>query len=79
MLHSALLNVMIAAARKTARALKRDFGEIENLQVSMKVQTFIGLPLRSFGLVPSHSPWAQKPVRYLLTTFTSYNCAASRI
>jgi myo-inositol-1(or 4)-monophosphatase len=36
MLHSALLNGMIAAARKAARALKRDFGEVENLQVSMK-------------------------------------------
>ncbi len=34
--HSALLNVMIAAARKTARALKRDFGEVEKLQVSLK-------------------------------------------
>ena len=36
MLHSALLNVMIAAARKAARSLKRDFGEVEKLQVSMK-------------------------------------------
>jgi myo-inositol-1(or 4)-monophosphatase len=36
MLQSALLNVMIAAARKAARTLKRDFGEIEHLQVSMK-------------------------------------------
>jgi myo-inositol-1(or 4)-monophosphatase len=36
MLRSALLNVMIAAARKTSRALKRDFGELENLQVSLK-------------------------------------------
>ena len=36
MLHSALLNVMVAAARKAARALKRDFGEVEKLQVSMK-------------------------------------------
>ena len=36
MLRSALLNVMIAAARKAARALKRDFGELENLQVSLK-------------------------------------------
>jgi myo-inositol-1(or 4)-monophosphatase len=36
MLHSALLNVMIKAARKAARALKRDFGEVENLQVSLK-------------------------------------------
>jgi myo-inositol-1(or 4)-monophosphatase len=34
--HSALLNVMIAAARKTGRALKRDFGEVEKLQVSLK-------------------------------------------
>ena len=34
--HSALLNVMIASARKAARALKRDFGEVENLQVSLK-------------------------------------------
>jgi myo-inositol-1(or 4)-monophosphatase len=33
---SPLLNVMIAAARKTARALARDFGEVENLQVSRK-------------------------------------------
>jgi myo-inositol-1(or 4)-monophosphatase len=36
MLRSALLNVMIKAARKAARTLKRDFGEIENLQVSLK-------------------------------------------
>jgi myo-inositol-1(or 4)-monophosphatase len=36
MLHSALLNVMIKAARKAGRTLKRDFGEIENLQVSLK-------------------------------------------
>jgi len=36
MAHSALLNVMIAAARKAARALKRDFGELEKLQVSLK-------------------------------------------
>jgi myo-inositol-1(or 4)-monophosphatase len=36
MLRSALLNVMIAAARKASRALKRDFGEVENLQVSLK-------------------------------------------
>ena len=33
---SALLNVMVAAARKAARGLKRDFGEIEKLQVSLK-------------------------------------------
>jgi len=36
MVHSALLNVMIAAARKAGRALKRDFGEVEKLQVSLK-------------------------------------------
>ncbi|MBT3239124.1 MAG: inositol monophosphatase [Rhodospirillaceae bacterium] len=33
---SALINVMIAAAQKAARKLTRDFGEIENLQVSRK-------------------------------------------
>jgi myo-inositol-1(or 4)-monophosphatase len=33
---SALLNVMTAAARKAARSLKRDFGEVEKLQVSLK-------------------------------------------
>src|SRR5215831_13653934 len=36
MLHSALLNVMVAAARKAARNLRRDFGEVEKLQVSLK-------------------------------------------
>jgi myo-inositol-1(or 4)-monophosphatase len=36
MQHSALLNVMMGAARKAARALKRDFGELEKLQVSLK-------------------------------------------
>src|SRR5205823_548054 len=33
---SALVNVMIGAARKASRTLKRDFGEVENLQVSLK-------------------------------------------
>lgn len=33
---SALLNVMIRAADKAARGLKRDFGEVANLQVSRK-------------------------------------------
>ena len=36
MVRSALLNVMIAAARKAGRTLKRDFGEVEKLQVSLK-------------------------------------------
>jgi myo-inositol-1(or 4)-monophosphatase len=36
MLRSALLNVMIKAAQKASRALRRDFGEIEHLQVSLK-------------------------------------------
>jgi len=36
MLHSALLNVMIKAAQKAGRTLKRDFGEVEQLQVSVK-------------------------------------------
>ena len=33
---SALMNVMITAARKAGRSLARDFGEVENLQVSIK-------------------------------------------
>lgn len=33
---SALMTVMIAAVRKAGRALARDFGEVENLQVSKK-------------------------------------------
>lgn len=33
---SALLNVMTAAAQKASRRLVRDFGEVENLQVSRK-------------------------------------------
>ena len=33
---SALINVMVKAAEKAARGLKRDFGEVEQLQVSRK-------------------------------------------
>src|SRR5262245_44738590 len=36
MLRSALLSVIIKAAHKAGRSLKRDFGEIEQLQVSLK-------------------------------------------
>ncbi len=36
MINSATINVMIGAARKAGRALVRDFGEVEQLQVSMK-------------------------------------------
>jgi myo-inositol-1(or 4)-monophosphatase len=36
MQHSATLNVMIKAARRAGRSLKRDLGEIERLQVSLK-------------------------------------------
>src|SRR6202167_2127264 len=36
MIRSALMNVMTAAVLKAGRGLKRDFGEIENLQVSSK-------------------------------------------
>jgi myo-inositol-1(or 4)-monophosphatase len=35
-LRSALLNVMVMAARKAARSVVRDFGEVEQLQVSRK-------------------------------------------
>jgi myo-inositol-1(or 4)-monophosphatase len=36
MLRSALMNVMVKAARRAGRNLKRDFGEVEKLQVSLK-------------------------------------------
>jgi myo-inositol-1(or 4)-monophosphatase len=36
MIHSALINVMVKAARRAGRSLNRDLGEIENLQVSLK-------------------------------------------
>ncbi len=36
MIRSALMNVMTSAAIKAGRGLKRDFGEVENLQVSIK-------------------------------------------
>ncbi|KAB0678747.1 inositol monophosphatase family protein [Aureimonas leprariae] len=36
MARSALLNVMTQAATKAGRSLTRDFGEVQNLQVSMK-------------------------------------------
>jgi myo-inositol-1(or 4)-monophosphatase len=36
MIRSALITVMVSAARKAARGLVRDFGEVENLQVSLK-------------------------------------------
>lgn len=35
-LTSAIINVMVGAARKASRKLIRDFGEVENLQVSKK-------------------------------------------
>ena len=35
-LSSANINVMIKACRKAAKTLIRDFGEVENLQVSLK-------------------------------------------
>lgn len=36
MARSALLNVMVQSALKAGRSLARDFGEVQNLQVSMK-------------------------------------------
>ncbi|MGL4495302.1 MAG: inositol monophosphatase family protein [Beijerinckiaceae bacterium] len=36
MIRSPLMTVMLDAVQKASRSLKRDFGEIENLQVSMK-------------------------------------------
>ncbi|MEW7008072.1 MULTISPECIES: inositol monophosphatase family protein [unclassified Lentilitoribacter] len=43
MARSALLNVMVTAATKAGRSLSRDFGEVQNLQVSVKGQSgFVG-------------------------------------
>ena len=36
MARSALLNVMVQAAFKAGKSLARDFGEVQNLQVSLK-------------------------------------------
>ena len=36
MIRSPIITVMVQAARKAGRALVRDFGEVENLQVSLK-------------------------------------------
>src|SRR5881227_2906602 len=36
MLYSATINVMVKAARRAGRSLKRDLGEVEHLQVSLK-------------------------------------------
>jgi myo-inositol-1(or 4)-monophosphatase len=36
MARSALLNIMVTAAQKAGRQLKKDFAEVENLQVSVK-------------------------------------------
>src|SRR3954454_15505733 len=36
MARSALLNVMVQAAMKAGKSLTRDFGEVQNLQVSLK-------------------------------------------
>ncbi len=36
MAYSALMKVMVDAARKAGRSLSRDFGEVQNLQVSLK-------------------------------------------
>ena len=36
MARSALLNIMVTAAFKAGRSLTKDFGEVENLQVSVK-------------------------------------------
>jgi len=35
-LNSANINVMVKACRKASKTVIRDFGEIENLQVSLK-------------------------------------------
>src|ERR1700729_2711950 len=47
MLHSAVLDVMIKAAHRAGRGLKRDLGEVEHLQVSLKgPRNFVTAPDR---------------------------------
>ena len=41
MASSPAMNVMMGAAQKAGRALRRDFGEIENLQVSKKARMIL--------------------------------------
>ena len=36
MAYSPVITIMVQAARKAARAIQRDFGEVENLQISIK-------------------------------------------
>ncbi|MDD9330070.1 MAG: inositol monophosphatase, partial [Bartonella sp.] len=36
MAHSAIMHIMVQAAIKAGRSLVRDYGEIQNLQVSLK-------------------------------------------
>jgi hypothetical protein len=46
MQHSALINVMVKAALRAGRNLKRDLGEIEHLQVSLKgPANFVSTPI----------------------------------
>jgi myo-inositol-1(or 4)-monophosphatase len=70
---SALLNVMVAAAKKASRGLIRDFGELEHLQVSRKgpadfvskadqrAERVIGVELRkarpAYGLLLEETGW----------------------
>ena len=56
MLHSALINVMVKAARRAGRSLKRDLGEVENLQVSLKGRQF-----RHHGRSPRRGDAALRP------------------
>ena len=44
---SANLNIMIKASEKASKILIRDFGEIEKLQVSKKVQEIL-LPMQTW-------------------------------
>ena len=61
-MRSALLNVMVQAATKAGRSLAKDFGEVENLQVSVKAQP-ISFPMPTSGPKRSSSTSCRRPAR----------------
>jgi myo-inositol-1(or 4)-monophosphatase len=65
---SALVNVMVAAAQKAGRALVRDFGEIEQLQVSRKsLGEFVSTAdLRSEKIIIQELQKARPPYGFLI-------------
>jgi len=71
MLYSALINVMVKAARRAGRGLKRDLGEIEHLQVSLKgPSNFVSLAdKRAAELLRVAADAGNPEAQYALATF----------